>query len=479
MGVEGHSPVRTPTALSGFERATLVACVTILLAGNAYAGKPDLPEGDYTAPASVETATFIGSKGTEWLATGVFLSDGRILLAGSSHDPELELFGKQAKVVGKDGRPFPVVDQWLPLGSVETGKIARPKLGSVDDTLEGDLDLGGLGDGLMTEEEIAAEKRRKEEEAKLIQAIPRNMKFSLADDEDVETKEMYRRCTWLDREATAFWGVFGPDLKTMDDLWRLPRGAGSVTSAGVAKDGAVYICGGASERIEDAASDVKHLPAIRQGVKPPPVYMQPLVYIAKLSPDFSKVLWVRTMPNEQLAPRLRVLHEGDVVVTSPDIRRFSPEGELELARELSRARYIDSVSINPVTGGWCKGGDFLTKTGREPWRTPYFFIYQPDGTCYLELWRWRGPFAAIDGLGHLVADAQVAKTCYDDFGRLTVTSRSHGGNCVQIRYPYDIERMMPNPLLQRPGLSRKCEPLRGRRRGNRHPRALQTRGGAL
>jgi hypothetical protein len=429
---------------SGHETAAgvLLVAMSLLPARAAEAQRRELPPGDYCAPVNVECATFLGTKGSEVLSAGVFLPDGRFLIGGICQDPEIALRGVQAKVVGRDAPPLPAVDAWRPLGVVASGKIASPKIGDVAIVGAEGSDPGGSGIELRTDAEADAEKRRKEDERTLIASIPNDLKWSAVNENNVEEATPYRKFAWLDAECTAFWGIFSEDLKTVAGLWRLPRGAGSITAMGLAGDGTVYIAGGACGRIEGAAANVRTLPAITASNRRRP-YAVPLAYVARLSADFTSIAWIRTMPMDESAPKLRVLRSGDVVVSNPDIRRFSPDGELKLGSAVSRSRYPDSVSINPVTGGWCKGGDFMSMTGREPYRTPYFFIYEPDGTQYLELWRWRGSFAAVDGLGHLVADAQVEKTAYDEEGNLVVTARSHGGNCVHARYPWDITRFLP------------------------------------
>jgi len=425
----------------------MLAALTVLLTGIvAPAAEPQLPEGDYDAPAKLETATFIGSKGSEFLADAVFLPDGNVLIVGTCQDPELTLFGVKAKVVGKDAEPYPVHSTWVPVGLTDAVEEKKPTLEDEGlDPLDG---FGGDDDDdleLRRPEEVAAEKQRREEELKELAAIPKTLKWTGV---VRGTNAVYFKMTWQSRESTGFWGLFSSDLKTVHGLWRLPRGAGSVTAAERAPDGTIYIAGGADERMANATSNMKECETVAKGRLSK--FSVPNVYVARLSADLSKIEWVRTTPNLGFGPKLRALRkENDIMLTSPDVRRFSPDGELKLASAISRSRYPDSVTVNPVTGGWSKGGDFLTMTGREPYRVPYFFIYEPDGTPYLELFRWHGAFAAVDALGHLVADAQVAKLIYDHDGNLSVTARSHGGNCVHFRYPWDMTKMMPNSLRGR------------------------------
>ena len=401
-----------------------------------------LPPGDYTAPATVECATFMGTPGSEVLSAAVFLPDGRILIGGISQDPEITLLGVKARVVGTDAPPMPELKAWKPLGAVDTGKVATLKIEDALSGIEGDTGLGGARTALMTDKELAAEKKRLADEATLLKAIPPMLKWTVEDEKNVGKGVVYRKLSWLDPECTAFWGVFSADLKSVSGLWRLPRGAGSITAMGIAQDGSVAIAGGATERIRGACADAQILPAVSEARKAP-AYSAPFTYAARLTPDYSGLAWVRMMPMDAVGPKLRVLRVGDIMTSDPDIRRFNADGKLVFSSPVSRSRYPDSVALNPVTGGWCKGGDFMSMTGREPYRSPYFFIFNPDGSLYLELWRWHGAFAAVDALGHLVADAQVEKIAYDEQGNLIVSARSHGGNCVHARYPWDITRMLP------------------------------------
>jgi hypothetical protein len=412
-----------------------------LLAGTARSADELDPRG----PARVVTETYVGGAGTEWLAGAAFLPDNTILLGGVSLDPELVLRGQTATVIGTDAPALPALKAWKRLGSVETGKVAVPVLDQMDKLKDDELEL-------KTEKEIQAEQKKKAAEAKEIAATARSVTWK--ENEDVETATVYRKLTWADPEATGFLAVMSGDLKQVVTLRRLPRGAGSITGLERAPDGSIYIVGGATERINGISRDVKTLPEIVP-VKNRPAHSMPLIYVAKLSPDLSQALWVRTAPSDIYAPRLRLLRNGDVTVASPDLRVFSPAGELKRSHEITRSRNPGTVTVNPVSGRHAKGGDFLTMTGREPYRTPYFFIYNPDGSLELELMRWVGAFAGLDSL-RLVADAQVSRMTHDDAGNLIVFSRSHGGNCVQIRYPYDIDRFMPNSLGALPMNSPGC-----------------------
>ena len=91
----------------------------------------------------------------------------------------------------------------------------------------------------------------------------------------------------------------------------------------------------------------------------------------------------------------------------------------------------------------------------SPWTRNDGAVYVSNGEKVKQLYTWRGPFASIDP-AHLVADSAVRKTAYDDQGNLVISSWSHGGNNVMMRYPYDIERFAPNRLGHHHGGSVFC-----------------------
>ena len=56
------------------------------------------------APARVVASTYLGTKGTEWLAGGGFQPDGTVVVAGTCLGPSFDLSGPATKVLGPDGR---------------------------------------------------------------------------------------------------------------------------------------------------------------------------------------------------------------------------------------------------------------------------------------------------------------------------------------------------------------------------------------
>jgi hypothetical protein len=106
---------------------------------------------------------------------------------------------------------------------------------------------------------------------------------------------------WNRPDATAFVVILSPDLGTVLAARRLPRGAGSATSAAVAKDGSIYLAGGATERTAKLAADSKTLSVAEHEHRE---FDCEATYVAKLAPDAGRLLWVRRMDGKSIAPKL-------------------------------------------------------------------------------------------------------------------------------------------------------------------------------
>jgi len=396
-------------------------------------------------PARVVTATYLGGKGTEWLSGGVFLPDGDILICGVTVDAEVTLGGVKAKTLGAAAPPPARVTNYRLLGGKDTGKAAVPDPADTPG-LDGAGELGGLSlKAPPTKDEI---KRRERENLQAIRSCPKGMQFGLPG-RTVASEVMYRKLNWFQPEATGFLAVVGPDLKTVRRLLRLPRGAGSITSAAMASDGAIYLAGAATERIAklcpkretETAADPKGVNDSTFGCR--------RTYLARLSGDLSKVEWLRDIRGWSVAPTIRVLHDGSVSFHGPGIRTYSPDGRLLRAVAIENTRVVSGLDVDRITGRYIRVGDWMSGTGREPYRNPRLYVYNPDGTTYKHLYGWRGPFVGVDAL-RLVADSAVRKCAFDGRGNLIVSTWSHGGNNAMFRYPYDIERFVPNRLGHTP-----------------------------
>jgi len=322
--------------------------------------------------AAVVAATYLGGKGTEWFAGGGFQPDGTVVAAGVSLGPALD-FAPQAVVLGTD---TPAPPEPKPRQAV--GKDGKPKV-------------------------------------------------------DKDGKPVLEPFKWTHENATAFVVRFSPDLQQVVSVSRFPWRSGGVTSAAVDAEGCIYLAGPATDAIAALSGDCKELPVPNSGQKDAPCSH---IYLAKLSPDATKAVWVRHMRGPSCAPEVSVDKDGRLLLIGPDLRRLDAKGKLETAT-LVPGGLGERVAANPVDGTFARGGEHHWPTGREPYRDPILNIYKPDGTWLYELYNWDGPFVGLDNL-RLVSDTAVRGVRYDDDGNLILHCWSDGGNSVMYRQPFDI-----------------------------------------
>ncbi len=393
-------------------------------------------------PARVVTATYLGGAGTEWLSAGAMLPGGDLLLCGVSLDAELTLGGVKAKVLGADAPPLPAVTAFRLLAAKDTGEVAVPDVEAI-------TGLGGDEPPPLAERPDPREvKRRKKADTEALRSIPRGMQWA-REGESVERQTVYRKLSWFQPEATGFLVVVTDDLKTVRRLLRLPRGAGSITAAAIGDDGAVYIAGSATERIANLCDRVTAETVDDPEGVTDSTFGCRRTYLARLSGDLSRVEWLRDIRGWSIGPVLRVLDDGSISLHGPGLRTYTPQGKLLRAASIRNTRVVSGLDVNPADGRFVRVGDWMSPTGREPYRNPRLYVYDPDDRTHKHLYAWRGPFVGVDAL-RLVADSAVRKCAYDHRGNLVVSTWSHGGNNVMFRYPYDIERFVPNRLGHRP-----------------------------
>lgn len=386
---------------------------------------------------NVQTATFIGDRGTEWFTAGAFTGNDTILVAGVTLSPDITLRGVKANVIGKDGPVLPEPTEYVRLGEKETGRVIVPDVSTIGKDKNNDV-IGDL-DAPPTKEEL--DKRAKDAAAKL-SSVPGRFTFNTMT--TIESKDVYARLYGGEKSATGFIARFDGSLKQVQTLSRLPRGAGTISSIAIGSKGEVYVSGAATERLADAGGD-RRLDAPESVPASDNYFPFRHVYIARLSPDFSKFEWVREIKAASFAPELRALKDGNVSMIGPSYIVYSPEGKLVQASFMDKSRVASGSAACPVTGRYTRVGDWMSATGREPYRCPRLTIYDPDGKVHKYLQGWRGPFFAPHHF-HLVADSAVRRSAYDNDGNLYYSTWSHGGNNCMGRLPYDAERTIPDGL---------------------------------
>jgi hypothetical protein len=389
----------------------------------------------------VQTATFVGDEGTEWLTSGAFPGDDSILVAGVTLAPDLSLRGVKARVIGKDGPPIAAPTAYQRLGQRETGRVIVPDIGDAGPKT-GPEPVGGLDKEIgepPTKQEL--EQKQKENLAKL-GSVPHTFQFAI--NTSIEAKDYHARLYGGEKAATGFIARFDSTLARVRALSRLGRGAGTISSIAVGRRGEIYIAGAGTDLIASVGGQAR---MEKLDNIPPDEKFFPFAhtYIARLSPDLSEAIWVRQIKAASFAPELRALKNGNVAMIGPSYLVYDPDGKLVQATFMDKSRVASGSAVCPVTGRYTRVGDWMSPTGREPYRCPRLIIYEPDGATHKYLQGWRGSFFCPNHF-HLVADSAVRRSAYDDQGNLFYSTWSHGGNNCMGRLPYDAERVIPDGL---------------------------------
>ncbi len=250
--------------------------------------------------------------------------------------------------------------------------------------------------------------------------------------------EKLKPLSWTDDGATGFILRTSSDMKTVISTHRLAWQSGVITSCVVAPDGFIYIAGKAGENIASLSENTRALDSQDNGMESGKCDH---TFLAKLSPDASKVLWVRHNKGFSNTPKLELLNDGSLKFSAQDLRNISPEGE-ETARLVVPKGLGHLVAVNPADGSIARGGEHHSPTGREPWRCPVFNIYNADGSQRHQFYDWLGPYVGLDNL-RLVSDTAVRRVTFDNEGNIVLYLWSDGGNSVALREPFDVRTFSP------------------------------------
>jgi hypothetical protein len=179
---------------------------------------------------------------------------------------------------------------------------------------------------------------------------------------------------WNETGVTAFVVRLSSDLKEIKSVSRLPWQSAGVTSACVDATGAIYLAGPATEALAKLPGDVQALkPSADTGTKGG----TPHTYVAKLTPDASKVVWVRHLVAPSSAPDVEVTAQGHVKFQGADLRTFDANGK-ELNATVIPGGITGRTAINPVDGTFARYGEHKNwHTGREPYRDPVLTFTNP------------------------------------------------------------------------------------------------------
>jgi hypothetical protein len=236
---------------------------------------------------------------------------------------------------------------------------------------------------------------------------------------------------WDHPNATAFIVRLSPDAKEVRSVTRFGWMAGGLTGAAVDAQGNIYVCGPATPTTSGVSTDAREIDTARATVR-----AVGSCYLARLSPDAGKALWVRTFNGIGNTPDVKIDKAGRVIFQNADLRTFDADGK-PLSVVTVPGELTGHVAVNPVDGTIARGGEHHWPTGREPYRDPTLNIFRPDGTWLHELYNWDGPLVGLNGL-RLVSDSAIRGVAHDDDGNLVLHAWSDGGNSVMYREPQDV-----------------------------------------
>jgi hypothetical protein len=251
---------------------------------------------------------------------------------------------------------------------------------------------------------------------------------------------------------------YAAGLKKVEQVVRFDWGVAAISAGTVAPDGGLVIAGRCTPHFADlakqaAASAIDPLtipedarkdlgPTEYEGVKLPGD-----VYVAKLAPDAKSFLWVHVLQGHRTPPaRLFLDDKGNVTFECVTISRISADGK-ELKALTGRQTGGDRsklLAVNPKDGTFLYGGDYNTKTGREPWRDPFLDAYDAAGTKLWRLWGLDPKLIGSDKY-RLVADSAARAATFSPQGDIVLAGWSDGGNSVFTRKVKDLDATFKAP----------------------------------
>lgn len=359
----------------------IIASTALLLTGLAFAQQtapPPKPARIWkSAPDGVEVlaATFLGGSGTEWLAAGGFQPDGGVVVVGNVLGPVFDLPVK----IGVIGTDLPAPGEPQAIHVLEKGK---PKL-------------------------------------------------------DADGKPLFEKPSWRHEGVTAFVARYSADLRKLEAVYRFPWTAGAATAAVVGPDGSIYVAGRATDGILKLGGDIAELPAMKAVDKPDPRAVRcDHAFVAKLTTDGAKAVWVRHVRGPAAAPTVDLTDDGKVRFGAGHLHVLDGAGKL-LSTVIIPGGLRTTSSVRASDGQMAVGGEHHWGTGREPWRCPTLNIHNPDRSLKHQFYDWGGPYVGLDNCRQ-VSDTAVRYVTHDRDGSILMYLWSDGGNSVATTQPYDV-----------------------------------------
>src|SRR5579859_1323314 len=261
--------------------------------------------------------------------------------------------------------------------------------------------------------------------------------------------------------------LYAPDLSSIKRVLRFDWGVASLSAAALAPDGKGLIVAGratAAFRGWAGKAHVRPEPAApepaegkKAAVKETGPYEYegvPLpgdVFLAQLSTE-GVLGWAWVFAGHRHPPtELWVDHDGNVYADLGGMTRISADGATEkMLVPASGGRQSKFLAVDPADGSFFYGGDRNTNTGKEPWRQPFLYKYDPKGEKLWKLWEW-APKSLRDGVtpgvqGE-VSDSSLRAMDVAPGGELLIGGWSDGGNSLFLKQPTDATKKVPTAAL--------------------------------
>ncbi len=136
--------------------------------------------------------------------------------------------------------------------------------------------------------------------------------------------------------------------------------------------------------------------------------------------------------------------KGSVYTDVRGMVRISPDGSsLKRLTTFGLGRQAKFLAVDPADGSFYFGGDRNTNTGKEPWRQPYLYKYDANGTKLWKIWEWPPKSMRdgnADGYDGLVSDSSARAMDVTKDRDLIVGCWSDGGNTCIARQPTDCSK---------------------------------------
>lgn len=239
-----------------------------------------------------------------------------------------------------------------------------------------------------------------------------------------ETKAIRRtRKSLVQSEAsTPFIAVLSPSLDRVERAVRLPWQTGRVAGVCVMSDGAVLLTGVPGPGFSAVTGTTSLGEVDGDGA-----------FLLKVSKGLDRIEWSRRIATNDSKPAVRVLDDGRIVWLGRTLHVFSATGELLHRRE---GLIAGDKAINPRDGSFAIGGDRNSGTGREPWRQPYLYLYDAEGSLQAKLYETPGIVVGSD-FRRLVSDSAIRGLHFDPDGEhLWIAAWSDGGNSIMNLQPF-------------------------------------------